>query len=301
MEPPSIRAELQRAHGQGCTEALICIGDTPETAFPMYQRWLVDRGFGSTVDFLVASAHDALAAGLLPHTNAGVLDGESLQRLKVVNVSQGLMLESVSARLCEAGGPHRHAPDKRPEVRLAMLDEAGRRGIAMTTGILMGIGETPVERVEALLAIRELHRKYGHIQEVIVQNFRAGEHTPMAGVPEPSPAEVERTVALARLILDPEVSVQAPPNLNPGGIEGLLEAGINDLGGISPVTPDFVNPGHPWPELQALSRRLSDRGFRLRPRLPIYPRWAQAPFLDPELVPALNLAQRQLESAAWFA
>jgi FO synthase len=270
MTPGEVGGVLERGRVQGCTEALFCLGDKPESAFSSYRYELETWGHASTVDYLVAAGKLALAAGLLPHTNAGVLSREDMVRLKEVNVSLGLMLENISPRLCEPGGPHRRAPDKRPARRMKMIAEAGELGIAFTTGILLGIGETRRERVESLLAIRDLHRKYGHIQEVIVQNFRAGELTPMRAAPEPEDYEVAHSVALARLILDDEVSVQAPPNLNPRATELLLAAGVNDFGGISPVTPDYINPGHPWPHLHAFGAACVNAGFRLEPRLPIY-------------------------------
>lgn len=297
MSLAEIRAEVARAAAAGCVEALICIGDTPETTFPRYRAFLAENGFHATVDFLHAAAQIALDAGLVPHTNAGLLSEESLTRLRAVNASQGIMLETTSERLLGAGQPHRRAPDKRPAVRLAMLEAAGRQRVPFTTGLLVGIGETPLERVDTLLAIRDSHRRWGHIQEVIVQNFRAGAATPMSGHPEPSDPDILRTVSLARLILDREVSVQAPPNLNPGAIEALVAAGINDLGGISPVTPDFINPGHPWPEISLLEARLGAMGFQLRPRLPVYPHWNSREFQHGDLEPALAAAGTRLDAS----
>jgi FO synthase len=207
-----------------------------------------------------------------------------MERLKPVNVSMGLMLENISPRLCQKGMPHHRAPDKRPEARVAMTRAAGALKIPFTSGLLLGIGETRTERVETLLAIRELHREHGHIQEVIVQNFRARPNIPMAGAPEPEDFEIAHSVALARLILDDEVSVQAPPNLNPAATALLLDAGINDFGGISPVTPDYINPIHPWPHIDTLATTCAARGYTLRPRAPIYDRYLDAPgFLDPGL------------------
>jgi FO synthase len=234
----------------------------------------------------------------LPHTNAGVLARDDMQRLRRCNVSLGLMLESVSERLCQRGAPHHRAPDKRPARRLAMLREAGELRIPFTTGILIGIGETPRERVETLLAIRELHRRYGHVQEVIVQNFTPHPATRMAGHAAPGEDELCHAIALARLVLAPEVGVQAPPNLNPARIERLLGAGLNDLGGISPLTRDYINPDNPWPELAALQQRCRLAGFELAPRLSIYPAFASdARFVDPALKGAVQDARRRLESA----
>jgi FO synthase len=283
MRPDEVDAWLERAAREGCGEALFCLGDTPEAAFSAYRRTLASFGRTSTVDYLVWSAERALERGLLPHTNAGLLDGAAMTRLRACNVSLGLMLENVSARLCQPGMPHHKAPDKRPEKRLAMLEEAGRLKIPFTTGILVGIGETRRERVESLLAIRQLHRAYGHIQEVIVQNFRAVDGVPMAEMPEPDEATVTDAIALGRLILDADVSLQAPPNLNPSSTAALLAAGVNDFGGISPVTPDYINPRHPWPHLEALANACAAAGFVLTPRPPIYDRFVTDEWLDARL------------------
>jgi len=211
-----------------------------------------------------------------------------------VNVSLGLMLECVSPRLCLPGMPHANAPDKRPELRLRMIREAGELAIPFTTGILIGIGETRRERIESLLAIRDLHRAHGHIQEVIVQNFRANEGSPMRAASEPDEDEVAHAVAMARLILDEEISVQAPPNLNAATTARLLAAGVNDLGGISPVTPDYINPGHPWPHLDGLADLCAQEGYELAPRLAIYDRYVGRPgFLDGTLAdPTSRVAER---------
>jgi len=284
MSPREVCASLAEASVQGCVEALLCLGDTPENGFAEYRALLRRWGHEGTVDYLVWIGEQALATGLLPHTNAGILSRHDMQKLRRVNVSLGLMLESVSERLCERGMPHHKAPDKRPRKRLRMTEEAGELGIPFTSGILIGIGETLGERVETILAIRALHRRYGHIQEVIVQNFRAHPSTPMGAAPEPSEEELLRMVALARLVLDDEVSVQAPPNLSPASIHGLIGAGINDFGGISPVTPDFINPGHPWPHRDRLARTCAAAGFELRPRLPVYPAHLRDErFVDPSL------------------
>jgi FO synthase len=288
-----------RARDAGCAEALLCLGDKPELVFPTYRTLLEGFGHEGTVDYLVAAGEVALRHGLLPHTNAGILTREDMARLKAVNVSLGLMLESASARLCEPGMPHHAAPDKRPEVRLRMIEEAGELAIPFTTGILIGIGETRRERIEALLAIRDLHRKHGHIQEVIVQNFRATEGVPMRAHPEPSDAEIAHAVAMARLILDPEISVQAPPNLNADGAAMLLEAGINDFGGISPVSPDYINPRHPWPHLEALADVCARGGYSLAPRAAIYDRYVDREgFLDPALATPTARVRARLSRVA---
>jgi FO synthase len=295
MTPAEIADALGRARALGCAEALFCLGDKPEKAFSAYRRTLASLGHESTVEYLHAAARLALANELLPHTNAGLLTDEEMVRLKEVNVSLGLMLECSSPRLCDPGMPHHRAPDKRPKKRLAMIQSAGRLSIPFTTGILVGIGETRRERVESLLAIRALHRMHRHVQEVIVQNFRAVPGVPMQHAPEPDENEVTLAVALARLILDRDVSVQSPPNLNPAAAEALLGAGLNDFGGISPLTPDYINPRHPWPHLDALGDACARAGFVLRPRPPVYDRFVdRAGFLHPALVAPTRAVRARL-------
>jgi FO synthase len=295
MTPGEIEAQLIAARDLGCAEALFCLGDKPEKAFSAYRRTLAALGQPSTVEYLHWAGATALSHGLLPHTNAGLLTDADMTRLKEVNVSLGLMLECASPRLCEPGMPHHRAPDKRPDRRLAMIDAAGRLRIPFTTGILVGIGETRRERVESLLAIREAHRRYGHIQEVIVQNFRAVPGVPMSHAPEPDDHEVTLAVAMARLVLDRDISLQAPPNLNPASAEALLASGLNDFGGISPVTPDYINPRHPWPHIDALGDACARAGFALRPRASIYDRYVDRPgFLDPRLVAPTRDVQARL-------
>ncbi len=284
MSPDEIRSWLQRASEQGCVEALFCLGDTPETGFREYRALLRGWGHDTTVDYLHWAAEEALAAGLLPHTNAGILDRDEMIRLRPVNVSLGLMLENVSDRLCEKGMPHHRAPDKRPDKRIRMTAEAGELKIPFTSGLLIGIGETVEERIDTIVTIRRLHRAHGHIGEVIVQNFRAHPDTPMGLASEPSAQALAATVAMARLVLDDDVSVQAPPNLSPASVATLIRAGINDFGGISPVSPDYINPRHPWPYLERLGEACEAEGFRLRPRLPVYGSHLRAPgFIDPSL------------------
>ncbi len=272
MSPDQVRETLDAGQATGCTEALFCLGDPPERAFPSYRRLLRSWGFDTTVAYLVWAGRQALERGLLPHTNAGVLTSDDLRQLMTVNASLGLMLESTAERLTEPGQVHHRSPDKHPARRLAMTAEAGRQGIPFTSGLLVGIGETRAERIETLDAIADLHADHGHIQEVIVQNFRAHAGTPCQGAEEPSGAEVAWTVAAARLLLPDDVSIQAPPNLNPASLEDLLAAGLNDLGGISPVTPDYINPAWAWPHLGDLSARCRAAGFTLQARLPVYER-----------------------------
>jgi FO synthase len=295
MSPDEIRTWLQRAREQGCVEALFCLGDTPETGFREYRALLRSWGHERTVDYLRWAAEEALAAGLLPHTNAGILSCEDMIALRPVNVSLGLMLENVSERLCQEGMPHHRAPDKRPAKRIQMTRVAGELRIPFTSGLLIGIGETVAERIDTLLTIRALHREYGHIGEVIVQNFRAHPDTPMGIAEEPTADALAATVALARLILDDDVSVQAPPNLNPASISTLVDAGINDFGGISPVSPDYINPQHPWPYLDRLREACESEGFRLQPRLPVYPSHLGAPgFVDASLRPRVDQLRMEL-------
>ncbi|MBX3181590.1 MAG: 7,8-didemethyl-8-hydroxy-5-deazariboflavin synthase CofG [Polyangiaceae bacterium] len=298
--PPEVTSGwLQRGAEQGCLEALFCLGDTPETEYPAYAALLAQWGFASTVDYLAYAGERALERGLLPHTNAGILSRADMARLRQTNVSLGLMLENVSPRLTERGGPHFRAPDKHPRVRLHMLREAGALKIPFTTGILLGIGETLSEQVDSLLSIRALHEQHGHIQEVIIQNFRARPRIPMHQAPEPEDHAIARALALARLILPLEVSLQAPPNLNPGITQLLIDAGLNDFGGISPVTPDYINPLHPWPELTALRERCEAAGFGLAPRLPVYDRYLEeSGWVDERLAPHVQSAQQRL--SGWF-
>jgi len=285
MRPDEIRAWSERGRAVGCIEALMCLGDRPERAFAAHRAFLAGLGHASTAEYLGRACRIALDAGLLPHSNAGILTRDEMRALKPVNVSLGLMLENVSPRLRGRGEVHQWAPDKEPSVRLRMLREAGELAIPFTTGLLIGIGETLAERVDTLFAIRDLHRAYGHVQEVIVQNFRAKPTIRRADAAEPDAADLARTVAVARLVLDPEVSVQAPPNLSaPADHALLVAAGLNDWGGISPLTPDYVNPEAPWPHVARLAATCRAAGYALRPRLPIYEAWIERPgFLDPAL------------------
>ena len=280
MSPEEITRTLARASELGCIEALLCLGDTPETAFSSYRRLLATWGFESTAHYLRWAGEEALRHGLIAHTNAGILSEEELRLIRPVNASMGLMLESVSERLCEPGQVHHRAPDKRPAVRIAMTERAGQLRIPFTSGLLIGIGETLEETIDTLSAIADLHRRYGHIQEVIVQNFRAHAGTRSATSEEPSAEHFLRVIALARCLLPAEISLQAPPNLLPCSLGELVAAGINDLGGISPMTPDYINPGHAWPHLGRLDAELGAMGRQLRARLPVYPRFVSSEWLD---------------------
>lgn len=259
----------------GCQEALFTLGDKPELRYAAARRFLLSQGFATTLDYLAAVAGEVHArTGLLPHLNPGVMTGAELEKLRRVSVSMGLMLESASERLCARGGPHWGSPDKRPSVRLATLEAAGEAAVPFTTGLLIGIGETRRERIEALLAIRSLQRRFGHIQEVIIQNFRAKPGTRMANAPEPPLEEHLWTIAVARLLLGADMSIQTPPNLRPGALAALVRAGVNDWGGVSPVTPDHVNPEAPWPHLQSLAAQTRAAGRVLLERLAITPPYA---------------------------
>ena len=264
-------------HGakMGCKEALFTLGEKPELRYQAARDALAEMGYESTTDYLFAAAKAVFEeTGMLPHLNPGNLESEELARLKTVSPSMGIMLESASERLCEKGMPHYGSPDKVPAVRLQTLANAGIAKVPFTTGILIGIGETRLERIESLLAIRAIHEQYGHVQEIIVQNFRAKPETKMVNAPEPDLNELLWTIAIARLIFGPTMSVQAPPNLSPGVLPQIVHAGINDWGGVSPVTPDFVNPEAPWPHLDELARETASAGKFLTERLTVYPDYA---------------------------
>lgn len=286
--------EIARAGARaGCKEALFTLGDKPELQHALARADLARMGYRSTVDYLRAAAAAVLReTGLLPHINAGILDAADLADLRPVSGSMGLMLETSAARLGARGGPHYRARSKEPPLRLRAIAEAGSASVPFTSGLLIGIGETRAERIDALLLLRELHEAHGHLQEIIVQNFRSKPGTAMAKSPEPGLEELLWTIAAARLIMPPEVAIQAPPNLSPDELPALLDAGINDFGGISPVTPDHVNPEAPWPELDVLAQVCSGAGLALHERLTVYPRFALQParWLDPEMrTPVLQL------------
>ncbi|MEV0805171.1 bifunctional FO biosynthesis protein CofGH [Micromonospora sp. NPDC050200] len=289
LEQDEVLAIARQGAALGCKEALFTLGDRPEERWPAARDWLDERGYDSTLDYLRACAVAVLEeTGLLPHLNPGVLSWSELQRLKPVAPSMGMMLETTATRLwSEPGGPHFGSPDKEPAVRLRVLDDAGRVGVPFTTGILIGIGETPAERVDAIFAIRRAQREYGHLQEVIVQNFRAKPDTAMRGMPDAELHDLAATVAVTRVLLGPKARVQAPPNLIEGEYDLLLRAGIDDWGGVSPLTPDHVNPERPWPQLDELARHTEKSGFTLRERLTVYPEYVRAgdPWLDHRLLP----------------
>lgn len=274
----------------GCKEALFTLGEKPELRYRAAREALAEMGFASTLHYVAHVAERVFEeTGVLPHINAGCMDENEIALLRKVSASMGIMLESASERLCQPGMPHYGSPDKLPALRLATIARAGEAQVPFTSGILIGIGETRRERIEALLALRSLHRRYGHLQEVIIQNFRAKPDTRMAQAPEPDLQDLAWTIAIARLVFGPTMSIQAPPNLSPGVLPRLVAAGINDWGGVSPVTPDFVNPEAPWPQLQQLARETALAGKWLQQRLTIYPNYAlQAQrWLDPGMQAAV--------------
>jgi 7,8-didemethyl-8-hydroxy-5-deazariboflavin synthase CofG subunit len=271
MTPEEVLEVVREGARLGCTEALFSLGDKPELLFPEMREQLRRLGYNSTLHYLEAMCELVLRETVaLPHPNPGVMSAEWIRRLAAVSPSMGLMLESTNAHLLRPGAAHDNAPDKLPAKRLRTIEEAGKQGVPFTTGLLIGIGETFEDRVDTLLAMRDLHERYGHIQEVIVQNFRAKHGIPMQNWPEPSRGDMLRTTAVARLLM-PRVNIQAPPNLSAPYYDDLLEAGINDWGGVSPLTPDFINPEKPWPHLEQLRLRTEGKGFKLEQRLPVYP------------------------------
>jgi 7,8-didemethyl-8-hydroxy-5-deazariboflavin synthase CofG subunit len=285
MSPDQVLALARAGARLGAKEALFSLGDKPEALFAEHRAFLRSVGHRTTLGYLRAVSERVLEeTGLLPHANPGLMTERDLVSLREVNVSMGIMLESTSGRLLAPGAAHDRAPDKVPERRLRTIARAGALSIPFTTGILIGIGETHAERVESLLAIRALHERYGHIQEVIIQNFRAKPSIPMRDWPDPGAEDLLRTVAVARLLLGPDMNIQAPPNLSAQGYDRLPAAGLNDWGGISPLTPDHINPERPWPGLAELRRRTESAGHELRERLAVYPEYAtRAAFLDPRL------------------
>jgi FO synthase len=289
LSPDEVLDIARRGAEMGCKEALFTLGDRPEDRWPEAREWLEAHGYDDTLSYVRAMAIRVLEeTGLLPHLNPGVMSWTDLQRLKPVAPSMGMMLETTATRLwSEPGGPHYGSPDKDPAVRLRVLEDAGRSNVPFTTGILIGIGETYEERAESLFAIRRIARQYHGVQEVIVQNFRAKPDTAMRGMPDAELEELAAAIAVARLILGPNARVQAPPNLVDAEYALMIGAGIDDWGGVSPLTPDHVNPERPWPHIDQLAEHTAEAGFTLRERLTIYPEFIQRgePWLDPRLLP----------------
>ena len=270
MDSATINTLIDAARRCGCVEALLVTGERPEARYPQARRWLREEGFSSTPEYLAHISEKCLEAGLFPHTNAGNLETSEMRRLARTNASLGLMLESSSDRLAAEGMPHHLAPSKIPARRIRVLEDAGRLGIPITTGVLAGIGESPREAVESLLTIQGIHRRYGHIQEVILQNFAPKYDTAMRRHPAADGSSFMILVALARLIM-PDMNIQIPPNLSPLTYHNYITAGINDWGGISPLTPDYVNPEFSWPAIHQMEAGCRARGYRLACRFPVYP------------------------------
>ena len=270
MSKQQINQVLELAKKYKCVEALFVTGEQPEKKYPEAQEWLKENGFKSTTEYLVHSSEIALELGLFPHTNAGNLNFEEMKELKKTNVSMGIMLENISERLTKKGMPHYLAASKKPQTRLKILENSGKLKIPMTTGILVGIGETIEEIIDSILAIKKLHKKYGNIQEVILQNFQPKSDTIMKDTPSANQEDFKKIVALSRIIM-PEMNIQIPPNLSPKSYQSFLQVGINDWGGISPLTPDFVNPEFSWPEINKVESNSKKAGFDLKCRFPIYP------------------------------
>lgn len=283
MTPKEVLEVVVAGKNLGCKEVLISLGDKADH-FPRIRNWLNERGYRNMLEYTEVICDLILQkTGLLPHVNAGVVSNYYLNRLKRVTASQGLMLENSSQRLLEKGEVHEKAPDKDPKYRLAMIEQAGKLKIPFTTGILIGIGETWEERVHSLFAIWELHKKYGHIQEVIIQNFQPKQGTTMANVSPPSLEEIIKTICVANLIFQGQIHLQAPPNLNASYLNELIQAGIDDWGGISPVTTDFINPEAPWPNREALLTITKEAGLIPKERLPIYQEFNKEPFIHHEM------------------
>ena len=280
MSKQEIKQLLTLAKKYRCVEALFVTGEAPEQRYQEARNWLKSNGFKSTSEYLVHASELAIEMGLFPHTNAGNLEKEDLKELQKTNVSMGIMLENSSERLTKKGMPHYLASSKRPKVRLEVLENTGKLGIPMTTGILIGIGETPIEVIDSIFAIKKLQEKYGNIQEVIVQNFQPKQDTLMNSVPPTDENYFKRIVALTRIIM-PKMNIQIPPNLSPKSYQSFLSLGINDWGGISPLTPDYVNPEFSWPEIKKIENNSNGAGFELKCRFPIYPEFFS--FISKEL------------------
>ena len=290
MSKKQISELLELAKKYKCVEALFVTGEQPEQKYPEAREWLKKNGFKSTTEYLIHSSELALELGLFPHTNAGNLNFDEMRELKKTNVSMGIMLENVSERLTERGMPHHLAASKRPKTRLSILENSGKLKIPMTTGILVGIGETIEEVIDSIFAIKQLHQKYGNIQEVILQNFQPKQDTVMKNIPSADENYFKTIVALSRVIM-PEMNIQIPPNLSPKSYQSFLSIGINDWGGISPLTPDFVNPEFSWPEISKVDEYSKNAGFDLKCRFPIYPEFFS--FISKELRDKMSVIENK--------
>lgn len=294
MSETAVMHRVQQGEAAGCREALFSLGERPEKRYPQLQHFLEHHGFQRLIDYLAHCADQVLThSTLLPHLNPGTLTRDELRQLKPVSASMGMMLESSSQRLLRPGQAHHRCPDKVPSVRLKTLDEAGRLAIPFTTGLLIGIGETWQERIETLLVINALHQQHGHIQEVIIQNFRAKPGTAMAHCDEPDLDDMRRTLAVARLLLSPSISLQAPPNLH-ANYPNYIQSGLNDWGGISPITQDHINPERAWPQIDHLAAACQAQGYALKQRLTVYPDYLRRPAFTQSLQPKLIAMSDQL-------
>lgn len=293
MTPAQVLTIVKQGQQMGCKEVLLSLGEKPELRYREARQMLAELGFSNMVDYVVDICALILKeTNLLPHVNVGTMDGAEFKKLKAVSASMGMMLETVSERLLEKGQAHFACPDKVPATRIATIVSAGQHKVPYTTGILIGIGETWHERVDSLIKINELHQQYGHIQEVIVQNFCAKDDTQMAEFPEPSLVDMLRTLAVARLILNPSISLQAPPNLQQR-YKDYIASGINDWGGISPLTKDFINPERAWPQIKQLAQATSECGYQLQERLTAYPDFLIQPaYFEPAILQRLNQHSR---------
>jgi len=290
MSKKQISNLLDLAKKYRCVEVLLVTGEAPEKKYQEARDWLKENGFSSTVEYLVHASELALEKGLFPHTNAGNLEIDDMRELQKTNVSMGLMLENISERLTEKGMPHHLAASKRPKDRIRILENSGKLKIPMTTGILVGIGETPTEVIESIFAIKKLHEKYGNIQEVILQNFQPKQDTRMKDVPSANENYFKIIVALSRIIM-PEMNIQIPPNLSPKSYQSFLSVGINDWGGVSPLTPDYVNPEFSWPEIKKIEENSKKAGFDLKCRFPVYPEFFS--FISKELRDKMTLIENE--------
>ncbi|WXG42456.1 MAG: 7,8-didemethyl-8-hydroxy-5-deazariboflavin synthase CofG [Candidatus Freyarchaeum deiterrae] len=288
MKPDEVKKILVRGKEAGCTEALFTFGEKPEEKYSEVKNFLEEWGYTSTINYLYDLCLMALEIGLLPHSNPGILERNEVEKLKQVNASMGLMLESSSERLCDNGGPHEESPGKFPKQRIKTIKYAGELKVPFTSGILIGIGETLEERIESIYVLKELHEKYGHVQELIIQNFDPKPNTPMENASSPSLKDIMLTAAITRLVFKGEINIQIPPNLNIQHERELLASGMNDWGGISPVTLDEINPNHSWPSKENLEKITGEAGFKLIERLAIYPKYIQKNYISSTVAPLIH-------------
>ncbi len=288
MKPDEVKTVLIKGKEVGCTEALFTFGEKPEEKYPEVKELLEEWGYSSTVDYLYDLCLMSLEIGLLPHSNPGIIERDEIKKLKQVNASMGLMLETSSERLCEPGEAHGHSPGKLPKHRIKTIEYAGELRVPFTSGVLLGIGETLGERIESIYVLKNLHDKYDHIQEIIIQNFDPKPNTPMENVPPPRLKDIILTAAITRLVFKGETNIQIPPNLNIKHERELLTSGMNDWGGISPITADEINPTHSWPSKKKLGKITKEAGFSLIERLPIYPKYIQKNYISSIVAPLVH-------------